>query len=174
MSILARRCLSMTAVAAIALAAMASEGMAQSAKLSAKAQNLTAIMSDVRANGRSRVIVEFAIADSNLSTKAALSARKASVRATQDAILASAFGSVAASSRADRALSRMKIEPMFAISANLAEIEKLAADSRVVHSLSQSSTPELKGAMTLSSRGSLPVLASVPIQAPSSAPAGEA
>jgi hypothetical protein len=122
----------LAAIAIAALATVAPQAMAQSSKLSAKAQNLAAIMADVRAKGKSRVIVEFSVSAADISTKSGLAARKASVRSVQDAVLASSFGSVANASASDRALSRMNISPMFAIMANEAELDRLAADSRVV------------------------------------------
>jgi subtilisin family serine protease len=129
--LLSTRRVGMSAIIAMALAAMTSDGMAQSAKFTAKARNMNAIMSDVQSKGKARVIVEFSVSAANLMSKGGLSARKAAVRSGQDAVLASTFGSVAAVS-SGRSLSRMKIQPMFAIEVSLAELEKLAADSRVV------------------------------------------
>lgn len=114
--------------AVVAVTASASTSSAATDALTSKARNLSTITNELKSKGHVRVIVKFTVPKSNLYTKSAIAARKAAVHAGQDAILASAFGSVAA---ADSRVSRMKIEPMFAMSVNGAELGKLAADSRV-------------------------------------------
>jgi subtilisin family serine protease len=107
----------------------ATAALAQS-PLETKARNFSAITADLTAKGKSRIIVKFAVPASNLRTKAAMSARKDNVRVGQDSILRAAFGSPAAAER--HALTRMSLQPMFALSATRAELDKLAADPRVV------------------------------------------
>ncbi len=116
--------------AAVAVGALgASISQAATPALAAKAKNLNVITSALNSTDKVRVIVKFGIPKSNLYTKTAIAKRKAAVVAGQNGILTSAFGSVAAAN--SRGVSRMKIEPMFAISVNQAELERLAADSRV-------------------------------------------
>lgn len=105
-----------------------SPALAQS-PLEMKARQLNVIAGDLQAKGKSRVIVKFAVPPSSLRTKSAMDARKIQVRAGQDTILNSAFGTTSVSGHA---LSRMRIQPMFALSVNRKELEKLAADARVV------------------------------------------
>ncbi len=117
-------------VAAAAIMTLgASVSSAATPALNAKIKNQTAITSALKSKGEVRVIVKFGVAKSNLYTKSAIAARKAAVTAGQNAILSSVFGSVAAADR--RGVSRMRIEPMFAISVNRSELARLAADSRV-------------------------------------------
>jgi len=107
----------------------ASAALAQS-PLESKARQLGVINADLQAKGKSRVIVKFAVAASSLRTDAQMAARESAVRAGQDGILKTVFGSTAAAER--HALTRMEIQPMFAMSASKAELDKLAADPRVV------------------------------------------
>ncbi len=116
----------------IALAAgcfVASAALAQS-PLESKAHRLGAISADLQAKGKSRVIVKFALPPSGLRTKTQIAARKDAVRSGQDTVLRAAFGSAAAAER--HALTRMSIQPLFALSASRAELDRLAADPRVV------------------------------------------
>lgn len=105
-----------------------SSALAQS-PFESKARGLSNITADLDAKGKSRVIVKFAAPASSLRTKAAIAARKDTVRAGQDTILNAAFGSPAIAER--HALTRMSLQPMFALSASKAELDKLAADPRV-------------------------------------------
>jgi len=124
------RQVTLAAIAIAALATVAPQAMAQSSKFSAKARNLSSIMSEVKTTGRAHVIVEFAVGAADIMTDSGLAARKKAVRAGQDAILTSTFGSV--DRAASRGLSRMRIQPMFALVADEAELDALASDSRVV------------------------------------------
>jgi subtilisin family serine protease len=108
----------------------ATTALAAGSPLETKARQFSAISADLQAKGKSRVIVKFQVAPSNLRTKTAIAARKGQVRAGQDAILNAAFGSPAAAE--GHALTRMGIQPMFALSASKAELDRLAADPRVV------------------------------------------
>jgi subtilisin family serine protease len=113
---------------AASVAFTATPGAAQS-ELGVKARNMEVIAAKLQDAGKSRVIVEFSVPKSNLRTQAAMAARKDAVRTGQDQILNAAFGSLAAAEK--HALSRMSIQPKFALSVNRAELETLAADSRV-------------------------------------------
>lgn len=99
-------------------------------QLESKAKQLSLINASLQAKGKARVIVRFALKESNLDTERQMIAREKSVRAGQDAILKTVFGSTSAAER--HSLTRMGIEPMFAMSVTKAELDKLAADPRVV------------------------------------------
>ena len=109
---------------------------AQSTALSRKAPELDEILSIAQRDGKVRVIVQF---DSPMQASAVtadpaiLATVKASVAAVQDTIIAYHFGAMAPSSGAalERGILRFDITPGFAVNVTGAELEQLAADSRV-------------------------------------------
>jgi len=107
------------------IAAAPSSASAQSAVLVTKATNLDAILEQVRTRRRAHIIVEFSVPDTDIETHAGLRARTAAVQATQDSIINATLGR-------DIKVSRMRISPMFATLVNLRQMERLAADPRVV------------------------------------------
>jgi subtilisin family serine protease len=110
---------------AAAMLAAAAPALAQSPALTAKGAQLEHILTEARSLGRAHIIVEFRVPQIGIESEAGLAAQKANVRAMQDAIIHQTL-------RRSAGVGRMMISPMFSVRATLAEIERLAADPRVV------------------------------------------
>jgi hypothetical protein len=130
--------LSHAALAAVLLLGMACAALAQSAALSQKAADAAEMTAITQQQGSVRVIIMFdsPVPASQVRPDATSIANiKAQVAATQDAIIATHFGSAtspAAGQGFERALTRFPITPGFALNVSQQELEALAADARVV------------------------------------------
>jgi hypothetical protein len=126
------------AVALAILLALATGAAAEDVDLLAqKSRDAAEIVAAVTRDGHVRVIVVFdspASPDAITPDRASIDNIKASVAATQNAIIAQHFGGAADAAPGqgfDRHLTRFEITPGFAISATLAELKSLTADPRV-------------------------------------------
>src|SRR6516225_3338292 len=105
-----------------------------SAALAQKAQDAAAIAATAEQQGQVRIIVQFAGVPAGRPDPAFLATIKAQIASMQDAIIARHFGSAANPSPGQgfqRGLQRFDSPPMFAVNVNKAELDALAADSRV-------------------------------------------
>ncbi|MFL5061296.1 MAG: FG-GAP-like repeat-containing protein [Xanthobacteraceae bacterium] len=124
------------AIAATFLFGLTSAASAQSTALSRKAPEMDEILSIAQRDGKVRVIVQFDSpmqASAITADPATLATVKASVAAIQETVIANHFGGTTPSSGPglERGILRFDITPGFAVNVTGAELEQLAADSRV-------------------------------------------
>jgi hypothetical protein len=109
-----------------------------SAQLAQKAPDAAEIVATAGQDGHVRIIVEFAgpVPAGQLRPDSLfLAAIRSQIAATQDAIIASHFGSATNPSEGQgfpRGLMRFDISPMFAVNVSNTELDALAADPRVL------------------------------------------
>jgi len=125
-------------VAALCVTFIGAAQAQMSPQLAQKAPQAAELATIAAQSGFVRVIVQFAApgVPSQLRPEAEfLAPIKTQIASTQDAIIASQFGSATNPSEGQgfsRSLVRFDIRPMFAVNVSLAELTALAADSRIV------------------------------------------